>query len=364
MPRILIDARESGTSTGRYIDKLIENLALLKTDLDFSIITKPHCEAYIKSIAPKFDIELTDFKEFTFGEQIGFKKQIEAIDADLVHFGMVQQPILFTGKVVTTIHDLTGIRFNNPSKNPVVYKSKQQVYKKVIKKAARKSIHVITPSEYVKQDLINLTHEDPAKFIVTLEGGDYIKDAPEEMTKLKDTKFLMYVGRPTPHKNLWRLVEAFSFLKAEQPDLKLVLAGKLDFNYSQIKDKVSAAGVTDVIFTDFVSEGQLKWLYQNCAAYVFPSLSEGFGLPGLEAMIHGAPIVSSNATCLPEIYGDAAEYFDPASVEAMAGAISKVLSDKTLREELIKKGYAQVAKYSWHKMAEQTLEIYKLALKA
>jgi glycosyltransferase involved in cell wall biosynthesis len=171
----------------------------------------------------------------------------------------------------------------------------------------------------------------------------------------------MYVGRPTPHKNLERLIAAYSQLKTEHPELKLVLAGKLDANYRRITAKVSDPGI---IFTDFVSEGQLRWLYEHCAAYAFPSLSEGFGLPGLEAMLHGAPVVSSNATCLPEIYGEAAHYFDPLNVHAMADAINEVLTDKALRQTLITAGARQAQTYSWQRMAEQTLAIYTRALES
>ncbi|HET7827329.1 MAG TPA: glycosyltransferase, partial [Candidatus Saccharimonadales bacterium] len=111
-----------------------------------------------------------------------------------------------------------------------------------------------------------------------------------------------------------------------------------------------------------VSEGQLRWLYENTAAYVFPTLSEGFGLPALEAMIHGAPVVSSQATCLPEIYGQAALYFDPRSVKDMALKIDQVLSDPRLRTDLINTGRAQAARYSWQRMAEQTLAVYQKLL--
>jgi glycosyltransferase involved in cell wall biosynthesis len=113
-----------------------------------------------------------------------------------------------------------------------------------------------------------------------------------------------------------------------------------------------------------VSEGQLRWLYENCAAYVFPSLSEGFGLPGLEAMVHGAPVVSSNATCLPEVYGEAAHYFDPLDVDDIASKIGETLDNEALRSNLIKKGKEQAAKYSWRRTAEQTLEVYEKALNA
>jgi glycosyltransferase involved in cell wall biosynthesis len=104
-------------------------------------------------------------------------------------------------------------------------------------------------------------------------------------------------------------------------------------------------------------------MYEHCAAYVFPSLSEGFGLPGLEAMVHGAPVVSSNATCLPEIYGPAAEYFDPRSVEDMAAKIKRVLLNEKRRKELIVAGKKQANKYSWRKTAEQTLVVYNQVLK-
>jgi glycosyltransferase involved in cell wall biosynthesis len=118
-----------------------------------------------------------------------------------------------------------------------------------------------------------------------------------------------------------------------------------------------------VVFTDFASEGELRWMYENTAAYVFPSLSEGFGLPTLEAMIHGAPVVCSNATCLPEINGEAVVYFDPNVSFDIAKKISGVLSDSKLRGQLIRAGKLQAAKYSWQTTARQTLEIYKRALK-
>jgi glycosyltransferase involved in cell wall biosynthesis len=127
-------------------------------------------------------------------------------------------------------------------------------------------------------------------------------------------------------------------------------------------EKKSKSISEDIVFPGFVSEGQLRWLYEHAAAYVFPSLSEGFGLPGLEAMAHGCPVVSSSATCLPEVYGDAAEYFDPISVEDIAKSIKKVVTSKVVQKTLRQKGKKQAAKYSWKRMAEQTLEVYKQAL--
>ena len=361
---IVIDARESGTSTGRYVDKLIEYIAKINPDYDFNILTTPKRVEYIKSIAPKYYVQATGSKEFSFDEQLKFLKEIKDLDADLVHFCMVQQPILYRKPVVTTIHDLTTARFNNPAKNPVVFKVKQFIYKWVIKIAASKSLEVITPSNYVKEDLMDFSHQPAKKFHVTYESADKIKGKAEPVKKLVGKKFLMYTGRPTPHKNLDRLIEAYELIKIKYPDLYLVLAGKKDFNYEQTEKAVKAKGIKNVVFTDFVSEGELRWLYEHCEAYVVPSLSEGFGLPGLEAMIHGAPVISSNATCLPEIYGNAAQYFDPLNIEDMADSINKVLSDSRLRDYLVERGFKQVEKYSWRRMAEETLKVYEKALKS
>jgi glycosyltransferase involved in cell wall biosynthesis len=358
MSRIVIDARESGTSTGRYIDKLIEHLHLLRPDFEITVLTKTPRLDFMNEIAAGFDVIPSDFEEFTFAEQLGFKKQLNGLGADLVHFGMTQQPVLYRGRSITTVHDLTTLRFTNPAKNRLAFKLKQIVYGQVLRRAAHKSAAIITPSQFVKDDLVDYAGINPEKVSVTYEAADEITDPPVPTEALLGTQFLLYVGRPTPHKNLGRLIEAYKQLKAEHPELKLALAGKLDANYRRYQE----SSIDGLVFTDFVSDGQLKWLYENCASYVFPSLSEGFGLPGLEAMLHGAPVVSSNATCLPEVNGDAAHYFDPLDTQAIADAINEVLTDKDLRESLIAKGHEQVKKYSWQRTAEQTLEIYQRIL--
>ena len=150
----------------------------------------------------------------------------------------------------------------------------------------------------------------------------------------------------------------------KNPELILAIAGKKDSTTEILEKYISGKGYKNIIFAGFVSEGELRWMYENCAAYIFPSLSEGFGLPGLEAMVHGAPVVSSSATCLPEIYGDAAHYFDPLDTEDMVQKIEDVIANEDLRKTLIEKGKAQAAGYSWKKMAEQTLAVYEKVLKS
>jgi glycosyltransferase involved in cell wall biosynthesis len=362
MCRVVIDARESGTSTGRYIDKLVEYLARLKPSFEIVVLTKTPRLEYLRSVAPNFSVQEADYKEFTFAEQLGFKQRLNKLRPDLVHFGKDHQPILYGGRTVTTMHELTTLRFQNPEKHRLVFWFKQLVYKWVVKRVARKSTAILTPSEFTKKDVVRYAGVNADKVTVTHLAADPITDKPDPIIGLKDKNFLMYIGRPTPHKNLERLIDAFIKLRAQHPQLMLVLAGKKDANYQRIESGVQARGIRGVYFTDFVSEARLRWLYENCSVYVFPSLSEGFGLPGLEAMIHGAPVVSSDATCLPEIYGDAAHYFDPLDTQSMVDAINEVLTDGDLRSKLIKLGRMQAKKYSWQRMAEQTLAVYEKSL--
>lgn len=361
--KVAIDARESGSSTGRYIDKLVENLYRLKPEFEIVLLAKPERINYLKQIAPDFKAIECPYKEFSLGEQIGLLRQLNNLKPDLVHFGMTQQPAFYKGKVVTTIHDLTTARFDNPAKNPTIFKLKQTVYRWLIKKVAKKSQKLISSSEFVKNDVAQYAQIDPAKIEVIYEAADKIEAAPKPIAELASQKFIMYVGRANPHKNLNRLIEAFTEVIKSHPDLKLVLAGQPDKNFELLESYVQEQNLTNqVLFLGWVSDGQLRWLYENTAAYVFPSLSEGFGLPGLEAMIHGAPVVSSNETCLPEIYGDAAHYFNPLDVDDMAAKISEVLDNFQLSTNLIARGKAQAAKYLWQTTAKQTLEVYESIL--
>ncbi len=148
-------------------------------------------------------------------------------------------------------------------------------------------------------------------------------------------KYILYVGNDYPHKNLERLKKAFRKLTESGLDYELVLV------------------------TNFVDEEELDKLYRHATLYVQPSLIEGFGLPPLEAMARGIPVISSNAGCLPEILGDAAFYFNPLDIDDMAKKIKKALLNESLRNRLIEKGFKQIKKYSWQKMAKETLKIYK-----
>jgi glycosyltransferase involved in cell wall biosynthesis len=363
MKRIIVDARESGTSTGRYLDKLVEYMHKLQPAYEVILLIKPQRKAFMQHIAPGYKTVNSAYKEFSFGEQLGLRKQIKKLKADLVFFPMVQQPVLYKGRVVTTMQDLTTLRFRNTAKNWFVFTFKQQVYKWVNKRVAKKSSLLITPTQFVKNDVANYCNLEPSKITVTYESADKIPDRSEPILALKNKPFLLYVGRPAANKNLHRLVDAYVILKKHNPGLVLVFAGKLDGEYQKLRQYSRKKAGGGILFTGFVSEGQLRWLYENAKVYVFPSLSEGFGLPGLEAMQYGLPVASSNATCLPEVYKNAAHYFNPFSSQHMATKVQQILDDPKLAAKLSANGYSLLKLYSWEKMARQTINVFERALK-
>jgi glycosyltransferase involved in cell wall biosynthesis len=362
MARIVIDARELTTGIGRYVERLLHYLQKLESPHEFIVLLKPEDYKVWQPSNPNFKKWPTKYKEFSFGEQLGFAMQLRRLQPDLVHFSAPQQPVLYFGKSVTTVHDLTTARFDNPAKNWLVFKIKQLVYRAVIFWVAHKSKRLITPSKYVRKDLADFARINPHKITVTYEAADRISEPATALPNFRANKFLLYVGRPTPHKNLKRLMEAFSITKHSHPDLKLILAGKRDLNYEKLEDWADHEKIEDVIFTGFVGAGQLRWLYEHATAYIFPSLSEGFGLPGLEAMAHGLPVLSSKATCLPEIYKDAALYFDPENVKDISDKIIRLLDNDSLAKELSQRGRELAGSYSWQKTADETLKVYSAIL--
>lgn len=369
MKKIVIDARGFSTSTGRYTRKLIEYLEDLEanqSEREYTVLLLPDEFEKYQPKNSKFSKLVANYDHNSFSEQIGFLLSLNKLKADLVHFTMPQQPILYRGKNVTTIHDLTLLKTFPGNRNKYAYKLKQFVGRLVFRQIARRSAAIITPTEFTKDDYLEfLAMPDlSSKISVTYESADTVTTKLAPYPSLVGKEFIMYVGQQSNYKNLRRLMQSHQQLLGDHPDLKLVLVGKLGEYGEQSKKWAEQQNFKNIVFTGFVeSEAQLAWLYKNVQAYVFPSLMEGFGLPPLEAMAHGAPVVSSNATCIPEVCGDAAHYFDPEDISDMTRAISEVLTDKNLREDLIKKGAKQVKKYSWRRMAEQTLAIYIASLR-
>lgn len=362
--KIAIDARIIRTSTGRYVERLLHYLQEVDHQNEYVVLLdKKDFDGWQPS-APNFSKVKIDIPNYSFKEQIAFPLLLRKLRVDLVHFTMPQQPLLYTGRSVTTIHDLTLLHFKNYEDNSkLAYDLKQYIFGFVVRFAAFKSRAVITPTKYVKQDLIKSLHANPQKITVTYESAENLSPAAAEpVAELNGKQFIMYVGRMDPYKNIRRLIEAHQKLVKAQPNLHLALPGAIDGNVKVLQQWAKDQKFKNVHFLGFVSDGQLRWLMEHTEVYVFPSLSEGFGLPPLEAMTYGAPVASSNATCLPEVNQDAAHYFDPTSVEDIADKICDILENKTLRDGLVREGKKVVAQYSWKRMAEQTLEVYKRAL--
>lgn len=362
MSHIAIDARIINSSTGTYVERLLHYLEQLKTNHTYSVIVPTKDKDYWVPTNPNFTIVTADFANYSLAEQFGFMTFLNKLNADLVHFCMPQQPLGYRGRSVTTFHDLTLLRTYNSDKNWLLFHLKQFIGSFVFRRVAHKTTHIITPSEYTKQDLLRTFRSLPSdKITVSYEAADITIGELQPYAHPYKT-FILYVGQQSDYKNIRRLGDAHQKLLKTQPDLGLILVGKLNDSAKKNKAYFEQKGYTNILFTDFIPNAQRDWLYTKAVAYVFPSLVEGFGLPGLEAMAYGTPVVSSNASCLPEIYGRAAHYFDPLDTVDMARALTDVTTRTSLQKQLRTAGTAQHKKYSWKKMARETQAVYDDAL--
>ncbi len=236
--------------------------------------------------------------------------------------------------------------------------------------SAKKASKIFTISNASRNDIIKEYKVEPEKVVVTHLGIKGISNSKFQISNtgknnkeqsMEDLnkkfgikgKYILFVGTLQPRKNISKLIEAFSKII----NLELVIVGKKGWMYEEILAAPEKFGVKDrVIFLDFVDDSDLPSLYKNAQCFVLPSLYEGFGLPVLEAMKFGCPVLASNVSSLPEAGGDAAMYFDPENVEDIAKALSLMINDEGLRIKMIKKGYEQVKKFSWEKTAGQVLE--------
>ncbi|MCL5439119.1 MAG: glycosyltransferase family 4 protein [Patescibacteria group bacterium] len=228
--------------------------------------------------------------------------------------------------------------------------------------SAKKAKKILTISKASKDDIIKTYGLPENRVMVTYPG---IKQAlsnghgalnMEEIKKKYgiSSNYILFVGTLQPRKNIVKLIEAFSKIS----NLTLLIVGKKGWMYEEILEAPIKFGVEkNVKFLEFVSNDELKTLYKNALCFVLPSLYEGFGLPILEAMVNGCPVLTSNVSSLPEAGGDAALYFDPKNPKDIASKIQRVIEDKKLRTEMIKKGYDQARKFSWEKTARETLDV-------
>lgn len=376
--RIGIDARfygPLGKGLGRYTQEIVDNVIKLDKINDYVIfLSKENYNDFLAD-GEKVKKVLADVRWYTLGEQILMPYYIFKARLDLIHFPHFNVPIFCPIKFIITIHDLILTKYPTTratTLGPILYKIKNFGYKIVIWLAVKRAKKVLAVSGFTKEDVIRHFHINPKKVVVTYEGvADVFFNKNENSNSLEILKkyktnvpFLLYVGNAYPHKNLEGLVRVFMEMKKEDKylDLKLVLVGKEDYFYKRVRQY--AEGLfneknNEVVFPGYVPDNDLNYFYEKAAAYVFPSFYEGFGLPPLEAMARGCPVVSSNKTCLPEVLGQAAIYFNPENENEMKEQIIKLITDADLRQELISRGYEQAKKFSWEDCAEKTLAEYK-----
>lgn len=369
--RILIDGRGiKKTGIGRYIENTLREILLLDKNNSYELLINPSDKKDIRLKADNLALVETDVPWFGVKEQTELLKVINKQNPDLVHFTNFNFPVAYRGRFVITIHDLTLLHFRNLKASPMnkaYYLLKEQIMKNVVlKRGITKAQAILVPSEYVKEDVATTFKVRRSRIQVTNEAAD--KDFASPRINLEkfgiDRPYILYVGNAYPHKNLERLIIAFGKLITEFVlDYQLVIAGKKDDFHKNLEEAVREEGLNErVLFPGYVTDQELAGLYKNASLYTFPSLSEGFGLPPLEAMAHNLPVASSNTTCLPEILGEGALYFDPKDTNDIAKVMLRILTNHKLAESLKSKGKKQVNKYNWKKTAKQTLDVYNRAL--
>ncbi len=273
-------------------------------------------------------------------------------------------------RTIVTIHDLSFVREPNSTMPGMAAHLNRWVPRSV-----QQADHVIAVSESTRQDLIALYHTPPEKISVLYHGVTPHFQPTENPTRLHEVRqryglgerpFILTVGTIQPRKNYQRLIQAYTivlqklFIVSKNNHLGLVIVGSKGWQYEAIFNEVSRLGLENQVhFLGFVDETDLPTLYSAATLFAYPALYEGFGLPVLEAMACGTPVMASNLSALPEVVGQAGLLVNPRQVEAMAEAMLQLLTNMPLRQQLIQAGFKQAAKFTWPKMAEQLLALYK-----
>lgn len=368
--RIGIDARfygSVGKGLGRYTEKLVTHLERIASSEDEFVVflRKENFDEYVPSRS-SFRKVLADYPWYGFSEQLLFPALLRRERLDLVHFPHFNVPILYRRPFVVTIHDLILLRYptiRNTTRDVVTYRLKFFVYRLVIASAVRRARKILTVSHFTEKDILKEYPDASGKIAVAYEGCELSERSGDHQGKNRGSggasrgilpPYFLYVGNAYPHKNL----EAFIPLAKRFPDVRFVLVGKEDFFYRRFRRKVSVAGVGNIVFPGFVPDRELSDLYRDATGYVFPSLYEGFGLPPLEAMLLGTPVIASSRGSLPEVLGDAALFFDPGDPGDFERKVGALLSDKALAESLSKKGLTHAEKFRWEDMAKASLQAY------
>ena len=371
--KIAIDIRRmTEFGVGTYIRNIVRTLGRLDRETTYFLIGSP---AKVKEIGPlpsNFHTISLPEPERTWKSFTEFRTIVKRLECDLVHIpNLFSIPRALPCPYVMTVHDMLEHLSRARQQTGFWGTLHFQLTKRVLRGAAR----IFAVSNFTKLEMEKLFDIPPGRIEVVynaiderfLRGHASAADRQVIAERYQVTyPFLLYAGRISPHKNVVRMIEAFSALKTElekdqaYPDLKLIIIGDDVSGNPDLRRTVIRSGVqNDVRFLGFVPIEVLRTFYDEAKIFVFPSLYEGFGLPPLEAMAHGTPVVTSNVSSLPEVVGNAAVLVHPENVFEIMRALHRVLMDQPLREKMKERSYRQAAKFSWEKSVRRIMNTYQ-----
>jgi glycosyltransferase involved in cell wall biosynthesis len=365
---------------GTYIRNLLQALGAVDPHNHYTLIISPADLRELPSLPSNFEIATYGRSDDDAADHIAFPAFLRQIPADLFHIPVNRVPLLMLKPYVVTIHDMASLLFDT-SKS---WQNSLRLYR--FRRGLLRADRVIAVSASTRRDVENLMAVPPHRIRLVYSAPSpefferkHVADAraagPEAEALEKQRileryqihyPFLLYAGAIRPQKNIPRLVEAFAIARAglsnhpQYQDLRLIIIGDEISRYPSVRQAVIQSRVEEVVrFLGFVPFDTMRVFYESATAFVFPSLYEGFGLPPLEAMASGTPVITSSMSSLPEVVGDAALLVNPENVFDIARGIKEVLLNPPLREQLVEAGRIHAAKYSWKNTAQQVLEIYR-----
>jgi len=363
--RIGIDARKlHDFGIGTYIRNLLRHLARMDDRTEYVVVCRPEDREALSTLGANFRTVPETAGNYTLTEQVRIPLVLRREGVTLFHAPHYVLPPLIRCRSVVTIHDCIHLMFPQYLPNRFAF----DYARASIRLAARRATRVLTVSESSKRDILKYVDTEPDKIDVIYNAYDErfaIDPAEEDVVRVRERfqlqdEFVLYAGNVKPHKNLERLIEAFHIVRKRGLDhLKLVLIGDDISKYTALRRAVHRHQLHKYVrFLGYLPEETLAVMYRLAGVFVFPSLYEGFGLPPLEAMASGTPVVTSNVSSLPEVAGDAAVLVDPYDPPAIADGIYRVLTDEQLRKDLRHRGVARAGMFSWEQSVRRVRKIY------
>lgn len=363
--RIAIDARKlNDFGIGTYIRNLLTHLSRIDHETDYVILCAENDCTFARELGPNFRGVPEPSAGYSIAEQVRIPIALRREQADLFHSPHYVLPPLTHCRAIVTVHDCIHLMFPRYFHSRVAY-----LYaRSALWAATRRADRILTVSEASKTDILRCLKVPAQKVTVIYNAIDerlYRPPAPDQIARVReryqlDYPYVLYVGNIKPHKNVVRLIEAFDIVrKSGFEDLRLLVIGDQISKHPSLRRTVHSHKLhKHVRFHGYVPFETLAVLYRLAAVFVFPSLYEGFGLPPLEAMACGTPVVTSIVSSMPEVVGDAALLVDPYDPQAIADGIRRALTDTSLRDTLRARGFDQVKRYSWADSAARVRQIY------